>query len=185
MKNLVFERNFFNNNSPSIKLNKKFQYLSSNNIFDNYNLNNPNQSITNNINRKTQIEEFYSNLPSINKFNIREFESYSNSSRKKKKINLSENLIKLKRINEKIKKINNEEEKILPPISDLKKLIDNQNNLYYDLKKTLNYIPNSYEERKIKNLKLVSNKKKINQEIILIYIQKVNLIMILIKIIIM
>ena len=160
MKNLVFERNFFNNNSPSIKLNKKFQYLSSNNIFDNYNLNNPNQSITNNINRKTQIEEFYSNLPSINKFNIREFESYSNSSRTKKKINLSENLIKLKRINEKIKKINNEEEKILPPISDLKKLIDNQNNLYYDLKKTLNYIPNSYEERKIKNLKLVSNKKK-------------------------
>ena len=160
MKNLVFERNIFNNNSPSIKLNKKFQYLSSNNIFDNYNLNNPNQSITNNINRKTQIEEFYSNLPSINKFNIREFESYSNSSRTKKKINLSENLIKLKRINEKIKKINNEEEKILPPISDLKKLIDNQNNLYYDLKKTLNYIPNSYEERKIKNLKLVNNKKK-------------------------
>ena len=151
MRNSKIERNFFNiPTDRTINIKRNLKNYSSNNIFDNNNIKiHQKPNITNS---KTEMQNYYSNFPSI--INLKNLSNQYNTSRQIKKFNMKENLKKFKIIDNKINNIYHEEEKILPRIEDVKNIINNnQNELYYDLKKKVNDKTISYEENNLNKFK--------------------------------
>ena len=165
MRNSIIERNFFNiPTDRTINIKRNLKNYSSNNIFDNNNIKiHEKPNITNS---KTEMQNYYSNFPSI--INLKNLSNQYNTSRQIKKLNMKENFKKFKIIDNKINNIYHEEEKILPRIEDVKKIMNNnQNELYYDLKNKLNDKTISYEENnlnKFKDLNYIEDNDRIKQK---------------------
>jgi len=151
MRNSIIERNFFNlPTDRTINIKRNLKNYSSNNIFENNNI--KIHEKPNIINSKNEMQNYYSNFPSI--INLKNLSNQYNTSRQIKKFNMKENLKKFKIIDNKINNIYHEEEKILPRIEDVKNIINNnQNELYYDLKKKVNDKTISYEENNLNKFK--------------------------------
>ena len=166
MRNSIIERNFLNiPTDRTININRNLKNYSSNNIFDNNNLKiQQKPTITN---PKTQIQNYYSNLPSI--INLKnQCYQYNNTSRHTNKSNMKEKFKKFKIIDNKLNNPYHEEEKLLPRIEDLKiQLNNNQNDLYYDLKKKLKGKAISYDENnlnKYKDLNYIEDNNRIKHK---------------------
>ena len=165
MRNSKIERNFFNiPTDRTINIKRNLKNYSSNNIFDNNNIKiHEKPNITNS---KTEMQNYYSNFPSI--INLKNLSNQYNTSRQIKKLNMKENFKKFKIIDYKINNIYHEEEKILPRIEDVKKIMNNnQNESYYDLKNKLNDKTISYEENnlnKFKDLNYIEDNDRIKQK---------------------
>ena len=151
MRNSKIERNFFNiPTDRTINIKRNLKNYSSNNIFENNNI--KIHEKPNIINSRNEMQNYYSNFPSI--INLKNLSNQYNTSRQIKKFNMKENLKKFKIIDNKINNIYHEEEKILPRIEDVKNIINNnQNELYYDLKKKVNDKTISYEENNLNKFK--------------------------------